>query len=378
MLTLRSEDEVTTAKNILKSVQPVLISILPPSHKLRFSGLGQFHNRILYASVEPDVRLSKLVQVLNYKFTKAGISLEGNRSEFVPHVTIMKVTSKDFTNQENIQKKLSTLVATDHKIGEQSVPSIVLFSRILPKDIDGAHHKVSTVENSVKSLSSTLPKKLLQLVDRLFETGKLCDDERVELRTLLQCGDAVKLDEGIAWLSELGEISNDKTVVILRGIPGSGKTHLVQNSVEAHEQKGYVYCSAKQLFHKTGSFIPDITELNIAEAYCRTCFMDAIATEQCFVVVDGIHSKCWEYAVYKYLAHAFGYRCHVLEIRVTKPEEIKWCLQSNTSGAHMEELLETVQEWEDDPDAVVTEPWFMKRETLIHEPLSLKNLLLKN
>ena len=224
MLTLLSEDEVATAKNILKSVQPVLISILPPSHKLRFSGLGQFHNRILYASVEPDARLSKLVQVLKYKFTKAGVSLEGNRNVFVPHVTIMKGTAKDFTNQENLQKKLCALVAANHKIGEQSVPSIVLFSRILPKDIDGAHHKVSTVENSLRSLSSTLPKKLLQLVDRLFETEKLCDGERVELRALLQCGDAVKLNEGITRLSELGKTSVDKTVVILRGIPGSGKT----------------------------------------------------------------------------------------------------------------------------------------------------------
>ena len=42
MLTLESEDDVTTAKSILKSVQPVLVSILPLSHKLRFNGLGQF------------------------------------------------------------------------------------------------------------------------------------------------------------------------------------------------------------------------------------------------------------------------------------------------------------------------------------------------
>lgn len=372
MLTLRNEDEVTTAKNILKSVQPVLISILPLSRKLRLSGLGQFHNRVIYASIESDARLSKLVQVLKYKFGKAGICLEANRNVYVPHVTIMK------GSYESVQEKVSNLVKANHEIGEQSVQSLVLFSRFLPKDVDGTHHKISTVENSLKSLSSTLPKKLLQRVHYLFERGILSEGDRNEVQALLQSGDAVKLESGMTRLAELSCCSEDKTVLIMRGIPGSGKTHLVENSVEALEQKGYAYCSAKQLFHKAGGSAPDVAELNIAEAYCRSCFMDALATEQCFVVVDGVHTKCWEYEVYKYLGRAFGYTCHVLEIRVTTPEDIKVCLQSNKSGGQLEELLEAVEAWEDDPVASVIEPWFKKPDALKHKSVSLKQLLLKS
>ena len=369
MLTLHNEDEVTTAKNILKSVQPVLMSILPLSHKLRLSGLGQFNNRIIYASVESDARLSKLVQILKHKFGKAGICLEANRNVYVPHVTLVKGI------HESVQRKVPNLVKANHEIGEQSVKSLMLFSRFLPKDVDGTHHKISTVENSLKSLSSTLPRKLLQRVDYLFDREILCEGDRNELQALLQSGDAVKLERGIARLAELSCRSEDKTVLIMRGIAGSGKTHLVENSVEALEQKGYAYCSAKQLFHKAGGSAPDVAELNIAEAYCRSCFLDALATQQCVIVVDGVHTKCWEYEVYKYLGRAFGYTCHVLEIRVTKPEDIKVCLQSNKSGVQMEELLEAVEGWEDDPVASVTEPWFKKPEALKHKSISLKQLL---
>ena len=376
MLTLHTEDHVAIAKSILKSVQPLLVSILPPSHKLQFNGLGQFHNRILYAKVEADAALSKLAQALKFKFDKAGISLEGNRDPFVPHLTIMRGRSRDLLSPSHVQKRLSDLMKASYDIGGQRVESLVLFSRFLPKDVDGTHSKVSTVENSLKALSSTLPRKLCQYVDHLFESEKLCEQERNDIQALFQSGDALELDEGLSRLVQLNNQSQDRTVLIMRGIPGSGKTHLVENSVEATGRSGYTYCSARQLFHKTGASVPDPSELNIAEAYCRSCFLDAMANLSPFVVVDGVHSKCWEYAVYQCLARAFGYACNVLEIPVTQPEDIKLCHQNCSSGTQLERLLEDVQDWEEDPEATVIEPWFSKQDTLKYsESVSLKQLL---
>ena len=376
MLTLHTEDDVATAKCILKSLQPLLVSILPRSHKLQFNGLGQFHNRILYAKVEPDAALSKLVQALKYKFDKAGISLEGNRDVFVPHLTIMRSLSKDLLSTGHVQERLTDLMEANHDIGKQSVESLVLFSRFLPKDIDGTHHKVSTVENSLKALSSTLPRKLCQYVDHLFESDKLCEQERNNIQALFQSGDAAQLDRGLSRLVQLNNPPQERMVLIMRGIPGSGKTHLVENSAEAKGRSGYTYCSARQLFHKTGASAPDPSELNIAEAYCRSCFLDAMANLCPFVVVDGVHAKSWEYEVYKCLARAFGYACRVLEIRVTQPEDIQLCQQNSSSGLQLEQLLDDVQDWEEDREATVIEPWFRKPDTLKYtESVSLKQLL---
>ena len=376
MLTLNNEDDIATAESILKSIQPLLVSILPPSHKLRFNGIGQFHNRIVYAKVKPDDGLSKLVQALKFKFSKSGISLEGNRDEFVPHLTIVRGASRDFSFSEGLLTKLPDLLKANNEIGEQCVESLVLFSRYLPKDIDGTHQKISTVENSLKVLSSTLPRKLCQYVNHLFENKELCENERNEIEALFQSGNAIEMDMGLARLMELGKSSQDRVVLIMRGIPGSGKTHLVENSVEAKEQSRFTYCNSRQLFHKKGVSTLDLSELNIAEAYCRSCFLDAMANLCPFVVVDGVHTKCWEYAVYKCLGQAFGYRCHVLEIRVTEPDDIRSCHQNCNSELRLEQLLEDVQDWEEDPEATIIEPWLKKADTFKHtESVSLKQLM---
>lgn len=382
MLTLHDDDEVITAKTIMKSVQPLLISLLPLSHTLCFSGLGQFHNKILYAGIKPDAELSKLVQVLKYKFGKAGVNLEGNRKTFVPHVTITKMASKNLDTDESVSRKVSDLVNTCYEIGEQCVSSLTLFSRFAPKDLDGTHHKIAIIENSLKALSFSLPAKLLQQVHNLSEQGQLGDDVRSELKGLFESGDAVKLDQGFKKLTELSNVCDDKILLIMRGIPGSSTSYLVENSVEAINQKGYVYCNARQLFHKSGcSFVPDVADLAIAEAYCLSCVLDAMATEKSFIVVDGVHSQCWEYAVYKFLALAFGFKCHVLEIKVSKHEDVMSCLQNSKSGAQLEEILEIVQNWENDPGAAVIGPSFHNHETsenLKLTTVSLKELFLRN
>lgn len=97
---------------------------------------------------------------------------------------------------------------------------------------------------------------------------------------------------------------------------------------------------------------------------------------------NGVHSQCWEYAVYKFLALAFGFKCHVLEIKVSKHEDVMSCLQNSKSGAQLEEILEIVQNWENDPGAtVIIGPSFHNHETsevLNLTTVSLKELLLRN
>ena len=79
--------------------------------------------------------------------------------------------------------------------------------------------------------------------------------------------------------------------------------------------------------------------------------------------------------MYKCLARAFGYACYVLEIRVTQPEDIKLCQRNCSSGIQLEQLLEDVQDWEEDPEATVIEPWFSKPDTLKYtESVSLEQL----
>ena len=376
MLTLGNEEEISHVKNILKSVQAVMFCILPQTHQLQLNGLGCFRDRVLYAKVEPDARLSKLVQILKFKFSKAGISLEGNKTLFVPHVSILRCT-KNNGRVDHVQKNFMKLVHLykEYVFGEQSVQSLVLYSKYLPKDADGTHQKVLWIENSLVSLSSTLPKKLMQYVDCLFQQKKINDDEKSEIQALLQSGNSLKVDMGLARIEQYSYCFPDRVVLIIRGIPGSGKTFLVENSVEAKDGTGLTYCNSQQLFQRPGIFRLDQSELNIAEGYCLTCFIDAVVNLHSFIVVEGVYAQCWEYAIYKHLAHVFGYACHVLEMGVTDPETIKLCHKSCASRLSLEQLLGLFEHWESDPAATIIEPWFKKPKAEHNRFISLKELL---
>ena len=165
-------------------------------------------------------------------------------------------------------------------------------------------------------------------------------------------------------------------LVILRGIPGSGKTYLAENSLEAKERGRVRVCGSQQLFQKTdNAACVDPSEMNIAEAYCRTRFFEALEVSVPLVVIDGVHSQLWEYLVYKRVARAFGYTCRVLEIRCTDPEDIRACQQYCTSRRSLESLVDLVQSWQDDPEAVAIQPWFRKSKFQRGSERSLKELV---
>jgi 2'-5' RNA ligase len=93
MLTIKNDAELNLVKDILKGIQHILPSTLPPSRKLKFKGVGSFNDRILYVSVEKEPSLESFVKILKQKFHKAGINMDGNRDVFVPHMSVMRSPS---------------------------------------------------------------------------------------------------------------------------------------------------------------------------------------------------------------------------------------------------------------------------------------------
>jgi hypothetical protein len=102
----------------------------------------------------------------------------------------------------------------------------------------------------------------------------------------------------------------------------------------------------------------DQSELNIAEAYCRNGFLEALNGGPSLIVVDDSHVQTWQYAFYRKIARVFGIPVRVLEITCNDRDAILECLEHGESGATMDELLDTVRNWEEDPEALRIEPWF--------------------
>jgi len=99
-----------------------------------------------------------------------------------------------------------------------------------------------------------------------------------------------------------------KEVVIMRGLPGSGKSTFVEENFE----DAYV-CSADKFFiDNKGNYNFDVRRLSEAHQWCMEEFIDALFVKEREVVVDNTNMCNWEYANYVLLAENLGYKVRII------------------------------------------------------------------
>lgn len=106
---------------------------------------------------------------------------------------------------------------------------------------------------------------------------------------------------------EVGVIQ--RTLFIIRGLPGTGKTTL------ARELAGNIVCEADQYFMENGEYHFDPTRLSLAHLYCQNRVQHFMATKYSSIAVSNTFTRRWEMQVYYELAAFFGYR--VVEITMS-------------------------------------------------------------
>ena len=125
-----------------------------------------------------------------------------------------------------------------------------------------------------------------------------------------------------------------KTVHIMRGLPGAGKSTYVKDNLLA----SYV-CSADDFFMVPERWQPeadgpllgprleykfDVSKLAEAHNACLTKFIKAVSLESFpSIVVDNTHVHLWEYRHYVMLAKEFGYRCVIHELRPETLDQVR-------------------------------------------------------
>jgi predicted kinase len=98
-----------------------------------------------------------------------------------------------------------------------------------------------------------------------------------------------------------------KSLQILRGIPGSGK------STYAKSQTGAVICSADDYFLQAdGTYQYDKTKLQDAHDFCFKKCHDALHAGEQTVIIDNMNATAWEISPYIMLGRNFGYNVEVL------------------------------------------------------------------
>lgn len=141
-----------------------------------------------------------------------------------------------------------------------------------------------------------------------------------------------------------------KTLYILRGPPGVGKSHYVGRIAPAAQQ--VVVCSADDYFERDGEYVFDAEKLPEAHTECLGKVISAMQSGCENIAVDNTNTRRWEYDNYVLLAQLAGYRVQIVEIMPETVEEMRKCAARNQHGVPAAAIAAMVMRFEHDPRAV--------------------------
>jgi len=129
-------------------------------------------------------------------------------------------------------------------------------------------------------------------------------------------------------------------VVIMRGIPGSGKSTWVRDNAA-----NAVVCSADHWFvNSAGEYVFNPAELKQAHQSCKDKFLAALDDNCPLIVVDNTNTQKWEFEYYVQLAEQYG--CAVDIVKVPHIEA-SVAAARNSHGVPLAAIQRMLDRWED-------------------------------
>lgn len=135
-------------------------------------------------------------------------------------------------------------------------------------------------------------------------------------------------------------------VIIMRGIPGSGKSTFVKRIVDAAEKNeiSVCVCSADDHFLKNGTYIFNARQLGAAHDACQKKFTQALENMTSIVIIDNSNTMRREYEKYVKQAHAANYDVKIKEF-VPSNDDIIACFKRCVHNVPLRKLEEMANRW---------------------------------
>ena len=142
--------------------------------------------------------------------------------------------------------------------------------------------------------------------------------EEIELETVKKpnCLDFPFLEDPctVKWISQ------NRIVFLMRGLPGSGKSFLMNAIIEVYNASKPVICSADQYFYdENGIYRWDALRLKDAHEFCQTTFKNALKEGKKMVIVDNTNVTAWEMRQYFIPASKASYTYRVIVVEPKTP-----------------------------------------------------------
>ncbi|XP_063242296.1 uncharacterized protein LOC134542183 isoform X2 [Bacillus rossius redtenbacheri] len=140
-----------------------------------------------------------------------------------------------------------------------------------------------------------------------------------------------------------------RILILLRGVPGSGKSHLarhlVKMSVVGHFTD-YVFSADDYFTTRNGQYVYDPSRLSEAHEWVRRSIEDKMKRCESPLFVDNTNIQSWEMQPYAVLAIKYGYVLELLEPHNTWRYEEKQLTKRNVHGVPQQKIREMLRRFE--------------------------------
>ena len=383
MLRLDNQQQIETAKKVLQNLTNQFIHILPHCLSITFTGVDNFHGRLVYAKVAHDHALDRFVSLTIEQLKHAGLRTPGNFDVYTPHMTLVKLSRP-------MQRELHTTVISpasyipfqQSALGTQKIDAIHLCSMSDPKQDDGFYLRLCSVSNSLSGLVPSVTPLLLARLQSLTDKDILSRNECDRLKQAFQSEDeGERFDSSIEELLQVVNeehvaLNSTQTVVVLRGLPGSGKSFLSRNCSEiSTDSSQVVVCAADEYFTEGDSYRFNPNNLPKAHSFCLSRFLSALTEGKQIIIIDNTNSRLWEYRIYTHLCDILGLSYHILEVPCPNAAIADMYCARNVHNIDSPVASKIFNHWEEDERAVKIPPALSHPRARVVSPDSSFSLL---
>eukprot|EP01091_Cochliopodium_minus_P009615 TRINITY_DN2401_c0_g1_i3.p1 TRINITY_DN2401_c0_g1~~TRINITY_DN2401_c0_g1_i3.p1 ORF type:complete len:663 (-),score=188.62 TRINITY_DN2401_c0_g1_i3:40-2028(-) len=163
-------------------------------------------------------------------------------------------------------------------------------------------------------------------------------------------------DSGIEWSIHSKSIEKNfqkNSMIIMRGLPGSGKSHVTKYLCEKY---GHEICSADSYFTNKGGYTFDKDSLPEAHQFCYENSIKNVENGNS-LIIDNTNSRKSEYNKYVRLAAKHEFHVTILEIYCCDLERAKFFMKRSLHDVPIKNIMMMEARWETDDESVLLEPY---------------------
>lgn len=138
-----------------------------------------------------------------------------------------------------------------------------------------------------------------------------------------------------------------KTAIILRGLPGSGKSTVANllgvGYSDVPNPPKVIHSTDSYFYDKDGNYNFDPNMLKVYHPQNLTAFTNSCKAGIGLVILDNTNTEHWEYEKYVEVAEENGYQVHIITVGDFNVEH---CVERNTHGVPMHAINRMKQRWQ--------------------------------